>query len=229
MRHLAILPVLLLGTSAYAADLATVPPVARSPAFNWSGFYVGVNGGWGSAGGNLTANGLVTTSGNDVSGAIAGGQLGFNWQSGSFVAGIEGDYQWADQHKTTVFGIFEERTSLNSFATLRGRAGVAIDRVLLYGTAGGAWLSGKDRLNATVGGASVELISLSLDGWGWTAGGGIEFATLGNLTVKAEYLYLQSTSVSGSAPIPLALGGGTLTVTGKVHDHIGRVGVNYKF
>lgn len=228
MQRLAILPFLLLGTSALAADLGAPPP-ARSPAFNWSGFYAGVNGGWGSADGSLTANGLITASGNDVSGALAGGQLGFNWQAGALVVGVEGDYQWADQHKTTTFGVFEERTSLNSSATLRGRAGIAVDRVLLYGTAGGAWLNGKDRLDATIGGTPVELISLSLNGWGWTAGGGVEVAALDNLTVKAEYLYLQSTSVSGSAPIPLALGGGTLTATGKVHDHIGRVGVNYKF
>ncbi len=228
----------LLSTQAIAADLAA--PV-ESRAFNWTGFYAGGNAGYGQAGGDASLsisggplNGLVTTgSGGNVTGAMAGGQVGYNWQAGLFVFGAEADYQWSGQSKTNSQGcalgcVFQEKTSLTSFGTLRSRFGVAIDRVMIYGTGGLAYITGSDVTTATVGVASIPLLNVSVSGIGWTAGAGVEFAISGNWSLKAEYLYLASSNVTGSGTLPTILGG-TATETVRLHDHLGRAGINYKF
>jgi outer membrane immunogenic protein len=176
----------LAATVASAADLparAAPPPApvfAAVPVFTWTGFYVGGNLGWGWRDNNnetvvLTGPGipagLVGTlnfgnNGNDGTFG-AGGQVGYNYQIGSFVFGAEADIQWINNNDNNdaVFvagagnsGVFvpgQFENAADWFGTVRLRAGVAIDRVLIYATGGLAYTD-----NDT----------------GWVAGGGIEWA-----------------------------------------------------
>jgi outer membrane immunogenic protein len=217
------------------------PPVAVA-IFTWTGIYVGVNVGYGWATGTSTATltgnffetATATGSGN-LNGAIAGGQIGGNYQIGSFVLGLEVDAQWSGQKSTSAsncgFGCtLNETVEINAFGTVRGRAGIAIDRVLLYTTAGLAWTSAKDSLDAAAGGLTItNLISISATKVGWTVGAGIEVAILGGLSAKLEYLYVQTDQITGTAPVPFILGGGTVTETATLHDSIVRTGLSYRF
>ncbi len=111
----------LLSSVAVAADLPTFSPppapmLSTTPiAYNWSGFYIGAHGGWGFGGGGFT------------DGAVIGGQIGVNWQFGSFVLGAEADGSWVD------FG------AVDSVESIRLRGGFAFDRFLAYGTGGAAF------------------------------------------------------------------------------------------
>ncbi len=165
-------------TSALASDLPTrkAPPAPMmsyvAPAFSWTGFYVGVNGGWG--GGANSAFG-------SPSGGLVGGTVGYNYQVGQFVAGLEGDLDWADlsNHGANPAGLYSTR--IDTLLTTRARAGVALDRALLYVTGGYA-------------GAEVNT---NIAGWGsqneWrnagVIGAGLEYAFTNNISAKAEYLY----------------------------------------
>ena len=140
-------------TTAFAADLAVKSPrPAPMPApaiFNWTGCYIGVEGGgnWGRSEqisrSGITA-GLPITGGFDLSGGLAGGTVGCNYQIGSFVIGIENDYSWTNK-QGSAFDQPPFNTAVTSATrekwvdTLRGRAGFAWDRIFLYGTGGGAW------------------------------------------------------------------------------------------
>lgn len=166
--------------------------------FDWSGAYLGVNLGyqWGS----------VTNLGVDPSGFAGGGQLGYNWQTGQFVFGLETDLQLSGADDT--FAAFKFSNSY--FGTVRGRAGVAMSNVLLYLTAGIAY-----------GGGELALFGLSESNthWGWTGGLGIEVAFTPNWSVKAEYLYMD-------------LDDSTYVLTGLSHgieSSLLRFGVNYRF
>ena len=117
------------------APVVVPPPVLK---YDWTGFYIGGNVGYGWARETVTASagGFSASASQDLQGAIAGGLVGFNWQAGMFVAGIEADYQWSDQKLSqTILGI-TATDRISAFATVRGRAGVAIDNVYLYGTGG---------------------------------------------------------------------------------------------
>lgn len=231
---------------AIAADLP--PPPARAPApyvpvpapvYNWSGFYIGVNGGYGFASGNTTVTvtslpGAVNGTGN-LSGGVAGGQIGFNWQMNSVVLGLEVDGDWSGQSKTDTIGCgiagcsISESFKIPWFATARARAGWAFDRVLVYGTGGAAWMGVTDTLTASAGGVTATLLNVSDTPVGWTAGGGVEVAFSPNWTARAEYLFMQ-TKPTGTAAVPVVLGGGgTVTETATISDSIVRAGVNFKF
>jgi outer membrane immunogenic protein len=203
---------LLVGQAASAADVSGPPyiPLRYGPLLfrYWTGAYLGLNGGWG-----------WTTSHNvDASGVFGGGQIGYNHQIGSFVAGIEGDGAFAHiAHGAgaTAFGL-PGTTSFDDdgLASLRGRFGVAFDNILFYGTAGGGW--GHGRISATLPGGTV-----SGQAWhmGWTAGVGIEYAIVPNWSIKGEYLHY-------------GLGGATYfgaLNTGEMEIETFKIGVNYLF
>ncbi|MDR3420717.1 MAG: outer membrane beta-barrel protein [Xanthobacteraceae bacterium] len=197
---------LAIGGPALAADLPQpMPPPPRAPAtyvpvavpyYNWGGIYFGVNAGY--AFGNVAPTGFTNFS---ASGFLVGPTIGFNFQAGAFVFGIEGDIDYSGvTGNIPGGGTFDSRW----IGTVRGRGGYAIDRVLLYLTGGGAFA------NAQIPGATAT-------GTGWTAGGGIEFALAQNWTAKAEYLYVDVPSLS--------IGGGSAKFT----ESLARVGINYKF
>jgi outer membrane immunogenic protein len=169
---------------ARAADLSVAPlykapPVATPSAYNWSGFYLGVNGGGGWGTSNWNRAGSF-----DVSGAVAGGTAGFNWQLGHAVIGLEGDVDWSNLKGSTTSGLCPAGCTTNNdwLATVRGRAGYAFDRVLPYVTGG---LAVGDIKASTPGFAGATQTNA-----GWTAGGGVELALTNNWTAKAEYLHV---------------------------------------
>ena len=207
------------GGQALAADLP--PPMApppRAPAtyvpapvpiFTWSGIYIGINGGY--------AFGTATVSGGGGSispnGFLIGGTLGGNYQFGNFVVGLEGDGDWSNLDGTS--GGAEVKSTW--LATVRGRAGYAWDRVLFYGTAGGAF--GNVQAGAN-GGPALPAATQA----GWTAGAGIEAAFAPNWTAKVEYLYVDFAGLSCSTRTGCGAGN-TVTLT----ENLVRAGINYKF
>jgi outer membrane immunogenic protein len=171
--------VTLAAAAASAADLPSQAPppapiIAAAPIFTWTGFYAGVNAGWGwrdndresvVLGGAVP--GTLFFPDNGDGGFTGGGQIGYNYQIGSFVIGLETDIQWADTDQdedvafipagvpgTFVPGTFDNDLS-DWFGTVRARAGFALDRVLIYATGGLAYTD---------------------DTTGWVAGGGVEWA-----------------------------------------------------
>jgi outer membrane immunogenic protein len=204
---------LLIGGPALAADLPPPPgPAPRAPAtyvpaavpyYNWGGIYVGINGG--AAFGTVVPGAAGVTNFSDT-GFLVGPTVGFNYQAGSFVFGMEGDWDYTSLSgnlPAPAAGTYKSTW----LATARGRVGYAWDRILLFGTAGGAFQ------NAQVPGVNSTQL-------GWTGGGGIEFAFLPNWTAKAEYLYVWLPTVN------LGVGGGA---NSKVNENIVRAGLNYKF
>lgn len=211
------------------------------PRVSWTGFYIGGNGGYAVANGSAqiaVAGGLwsghkLAGDGSGISGGLGGGQAGYNWQAGNFVVGIEGDYQWIGQAKTLQSSCgsgcaLTEQVSINSFGTARGRIGAAFDRLLIYGTGGGAYITGRHNFAVVSGTGTLPLSDISLGGWGWTAGGGIEFLIIGGWSAKIEYLYLQSITATGQSAVSLPIGG-TASESVQVQTHIARAGFNWHF
>jgi outer membrane immunogenic protein len=204
------------GAQALAADLP--PPVApppRAPAtyvpapapiFTWTGIYAGINGGYNYGG--YFPTGFASTA---INGFLVGGTLGGNYQIGQFVIGVEGDGDYDSINNTTLYGATFKS---NWLATVRGRAGYAWDRVLFYGTGGGAFAPAN---HTTAAGVSTSATML-----GWTAGGGVEFALTPNITAKAEYLFVNFPNTTLNLP---AVGNTAV----KVQENVFRVGLNYKF
>jgi outer membrane immunogenic protein len=227
---------LLGGSQALAADLPQPAPIPKAPAayvpapvFSWTGFYLGINGGYGFGQSNWTDPFNGSTGNFNTSGFLIGGTLGANYQIGSFVIGLEGDGDWNDADGTTFSaaggcaGVGCE-TKSEWLATVRGRAGFAWDRVLFYGTGGVAF--------GDVQAAAGAYPFASGTQTGWTAGAGIEWAFAPNWTGKVEYLYVDlgnfSCPYAGCGAINAAM---TLTspTTVTLTENIIRAGINYKF
>jgi outer membrane immunogenic protein len=206
---------------ASAADLSRPPPPMATkapyfaPYYNWTGFYAGINGGYGWGSSNWSA----LPSSFDINGGLFGGQIGYNWQFGQFVYGLEGDADWTDLHGSSnvlVCGLAACRTKNDFLSTVRGRVGYAADRWMPYLTGG---LAVGDIRTSTPAFAGVDQTNA-----GWTIGGGVEAALVGNWTAKAEYLYVDLGNVGcGAACGPAA--GSTVSLT----SSIVRGGINYRF
>lgn len=203
MKKAALAAVALVATAA-AASAADIPraPYYTAPAplgvYSWAGPYLGLNAGyqWGDATNNPT----------DPTGFAGGITAGYNWQSGQFVFGGETDLQISSADDTFAPWQFTNPW----FGTLRGRAGYAINNILLYGTLGLAY----GGVTANVAGLSESHTLL-----GWTAGLGMEVGMGANWSVKAEYLYID-------------LNDTFYTVTGTnngMESNLLRFGVNYRF
>jgi outer membrane immunogenic protein len=266
---------LLVATGASAADL---PVYSKAPAvalvYDWTGFYIGTNLGYsfgrGSTDGSITGAQTVATARGatpltsvttalptlpligraDVNGFIGGGQLGYNWQRGTWLFGLEGDIQLSNERASgdvcTVAGCpagsfqFTRDYKLDWFGTARGRIGfLPAERLALYATGGLAY--------GGFSGSSWTL-PMNIGTWsqtrlGWTVGAGAEAALGSNWSVKFEYLYMDlghgggvaanTTTVAAVGPVQ---GITTTTTTNlayqfntKFTDNIVRVGLNYKF
>jgi outer membrane immunogenic protein len=256
----------------------TKAPVAAAVVYDWTGFYIGGNAGysWGrastdgvisgtqsvsefrTAGPTLlpgfpvtTTLGSVPLSGrSNVNGFIGGGQIGYNWQRGTWLFGLEADFQGSDERGSgdvcIVAGCpagstaFTANYKLDWFGTARGRIGfLPAARVLLYATGGLAYGHFGANIPAdptTTWGATRA---------GWTVGAGAEAAIDNNWSVKLEYLYMDLGDVGSSSasatnvtnalntPLPGFNTVTTTTLTSAFHTHftdnIVRVGVNYRF
>lgn len=248
---------LLLATSwggAQAADLPVFkgpPPIPAPILFTWTGFYVGLNGGFAFGGDDVVglrltppANGpqLANYGKLELSGGFGGGQVGYNWQLGALVFGVEADIQGAGIDDTVTadrlaFGFLpttaRSRSRVNFFGTARGRVGWAWDRLLIYGTGGFAYGGVDYRVEVEAPGVGLTSV-LSKDDvrTGWAGGGGVEWAFAPNWTAKVEYQYINlgRDTISG----PLRFRGAPIRdfriSTQETPDfHTVRVGINYKF
>jgi outer membrane immunogenic protein len=203
--------------SSLSTQAADIPrPVYKSAVrpviayYNWTGFYVGINGGYGFG----TSNWSALAVSPKPKGGLAGATLGYNYQVGSWVWGLEGDIDWADVSGSAVCaGIFTCQTKNTWLATFRGRIGYAFDRWLPYFTGGGAYGNVKAVIPGVTSTSKSEL--------GWTFGGGLEYAFLGNWSAKIEYLYADLGRFdAGPAPF-------VNNVSFK--ENVVRAGINYKF
>jgi outer membrane immunogenic protein len=236
------------GHSAFAADMPVKALPYVTPAAapgNWSGIYAGLNAGYGVANDRSTFASFVNSViGFDnlesykisPAGFLGGVQLGYNWQAGIWVWGLETDFQGTDQRDSVcvltcdISGAFSGTVSqrLPWFGTARARVGVAVDRSLLYLTGGLAYGQVQTNIVEVDGPGLVTSISQNKTKTGWAIGGGIESALIGNWTAKVEYLYVDLGSQSFSF-VDAAGAPGAITVTADAKDHIIRAGLNYHF
>lgn len=202
----------------FAADLprpAYKAPVYVAPSFNWTGFYVGLNGGYGWGKTNWTQAGISTGDFN-TKGYYGGVTLGYNIQTGVWVWGIEGDFDLSDNRgtDTATCGTPGCTTRNMWLGTARARLGYSFNRFLPYLTAGGAY--GSIKMSTAAGDEKQSK-------FGWTAGGGVEYAFLGSWSAKLEYLYVDL----GKATCSAATCGLDSDVAFKTH--IVKGGLNYRF
>lgn len=183
-KYLTAAAAVLMASSAFAADLprrtAPAQPFAQNlPTFVWTGFYAGVNAGYGF--GNIS--GTAGPSFKDPTGFLAGAQIGYNYQVGNIVYGLETDLNWAQiRAKNSAIGIAGSKNTLDYFGTVRGRVGVAFDRFLPYLTGGFAY--GGSTISVPTVGKSTPVH------YGWVVGAGVEYAITNNITTKVEALYV---------------------------------------
>jgi outer membrane immunogenic protein len=225
--------------SAQAADLggyAPPPPPAyidSRPALMWTGLYVGLNAGYSSSRDFTREVSALPYDGaaleqmhSRTSGFTGGGQIGYNYQMGHFVAGIEADFNYVDlsRTKTSLSGAVTEDISGSFIGTVRPRVGVAFGPALLYATGGLAYGS----VDTTIVGNTANILSASSTGIrvGWAAGAGGEYALNRNLSVRLEYLHtdLGRTDLSG-----VALDTNTYAWHDHLTDNVVRLGVNFRF
>jgi len=241
---------------AHAADLPAAPPVytkseAAAPQWDWSGFYIGLHGGygWGHDPHSATPFDPLNTPNIESRGAVAGGQAGYNWQSGVLLGGLEVDMTWTnisggfaaiETDPTVPFTSAQSvQDRINYMGTARARFGVLpFQGTLLYGTVGPAWaqttqttssvLSILGLFNSTTG-------SVPTTRFGWSAGAGVEemLAPIGlpHWLVRVEYLHYDfggKTSNSGTIGSPPVTVTNT-TASGPITADVVRGGVGYKF
>jgi|AZIJ01.1.fsa_nt_gi outer membrane immunogenic protein len=214
MRKLLSVSVVLgaLFTAGQASADATYGP---EPSYDWGGIYGGITAGYGATEQDWRANGVK----HDTDGAMLGGTLGVNMDTGNWVFGIEADYAWVDADDSSTTGLCAAPTTCTSetkaFGTFRARLGYdfgSVERgMLLYGTAGGAAVN-VDYAVATIGSDS----ELNL---GWVAGAGLEMALGEKLSAKLEYLHYdtQGNAFVGIGFSPESVGDAA------------RLGLNYRF
>jgi outer membrane immunogenic protein len=229
------------GQPAAAADIGRFPtkaPVAApTPVQNWTGLYVGGNAGysWGHTDLDYSFGALPAFNSTlDPNSFLAGGQIGYNWQLGSFVVGVEGDVAWrhgSDAAAVTLnngFGDFATfNTEQNWVGTLRPRFGFAANNWLIYGTAGLAVGGFKHSYAETRPGVAARVAADSDTKAGWTAGAGVEYALTHQWSLGVEYLYMDFGSSTLSQPATGPVPPSAANFDDK--SHVVRAKVNYKF
>ncbi|AWM07814.1 MULTISPECIES: outer membrane protein [Bradyrhizobium] len=212
---------------ALAADLAARPytkaPAMVAAIYDWSGFYIGINGGGGSSHAKWDIVGFGRDGSHDATGGTVGGQIGYRWQSGQFVFGLEGQGNWADFSGSHVGALSgnTNSTKIDSFGLITGQVGYAWNNVLLY-VKGGAAVVGT-KYDTSFGG--VSLASANDTRWGGTVGAGLEFGFAPNWSIGAEYnhIFLGGNDRNLTGPA------GVLAVNVKQDVDMGLVRLNYKF
>jgi outer membrane immunogenic protein len=202
-------------TAASAADLPVAPPAKAPPPviipmYDWSGFYIGANGGWGetrncwsfiNVAGTAVADGCSSGSG-----GVFGGQIGYRWQMGQFVYGFEGQGDWADLkswHVSTINPNFSTGTTVNSFGLITGQLGYAVNAALFYVKGGAAVVGNNYDVISTA--TRAELGVASATKWGGALGVGFEYGFAPNWSVGIEYdrLFMGDANNSFSVANPI--------------------------
>ncbi len=191
MKRILLAGVALLALTAAQPTLAADAPVYKGPApvavalFNWSGFYVGAQAGYGWGNTNRTYTDGYSPPTLNINGWVLGGYLGYNFLvSPSFLLGIEGDINWASVRGSgfdpvPVYNLSAEAKWLGS---IRGRLGFAADRALFFVTGGWAWANYDHFISAPA-------VTFNGTHDGWTMGGGLEWAFANNILGRVEYRY----------------------------------------
>jgi outer membrane immunogenic protein len=216
---------------ALAADLPapSLPVAAPAVLYNWTGFYLGINGGFGTGNSNWSDGPVGTTGTFPISGYLVGGTVGVNYQIGEYVFGIEGDGDWTNLRGNSgstcgaIAAVVPPPASCQTqsqwLATVRGRVGYAFDRILLYGTAGAAFGNVQTGLNPP---STFDSYSEA----GWTVGAGLEVAFAPNWTAKAEYLFVDLPNATCTT---VGNCGGAAGSIVSFNESVIRAGVNFKF
>jgi outer membrane immunogenic protein len=233
---------LVLAGPALGADLripTKAPAIVAAPVpFSWTGCYVGAHAGYGWGRTNITdpnpagfANGTTQTA--NTRGALAGGQIGCDYQfAGGWVFGVEGSAAWADIKGTVNDPFFagknfSSRTDFIADAT--GRIGYSFDRVLFYGKGGGAWAHNRFGMIAPLGPFGTSVSAATETRFGWVVGAGVEYAFTSNWSAKLEYNHYDF----GSRQITLTGVGfaGPFTTPENISQRVDtvKVGLNYRF
>jgi outer membrane immunogenic protein len=218
---LALLATTLLAGTASAADLARRYAPVQAPAayaFNWTGFYLGGHLGYGWGGNDWTAPSWAAGQvSDDFDGFLGGGQVGFNYQFGNIVVGLQGEGTAASL-EGKVYDIYGDylKNEANWIASLTGRIGYAADRTLFYVKGGAAWT---DLETTVTDGGDIYKKSKTRDGW--TVGVGVEYAFAPNWTTFIEYDYYDFGNKN------TVFDGALYKVDTDVN--VVKVGVNYRF
>jgi outer membrane immunogenic protein len=226
---------------AMAADMPVKAAAPIAPAFSWTGLYIGINGGGaysqkctrylpGATGGFAVVAAPIEEGCFFASGAFGGAQVGFNWQTGLWVIGVEATGDWGniDGAASPVNGFTGDRNfvRIKSFATVTGRIGYTVSpTVLLYVKGGGGWA--RDEYSRNPGG--VGLLSATETRSGWVGGAGAEWAFLPNLSVAVDYTYIglgqRDLTLVSAPPLPP----GTENVSYSQNIQAITIKLNYKF
>ena len=254
--------------SALAADLPSrkAPLVYAPPLFTWAGFYAGVNAGYTFSGSDkVTTSGQALANINNVNGGarpasvslnqggfIGGAQIGYNFQNGPLVFGVETDLAFTSLRDSKTFvtanlpgaAVGPNTPLANTFGhkltylgTVRGRFGYAFDRTLVYATGGFAYGQVENTVNlfgpsvAPVNGALQFTGGRKKTEFGYVLGAGVEHAFTDKLSLKAEYLYYNLANSTVSSNVIAGSGGGGTGYSSRFKNdgHIVRAGLNYKF
>jgi outer membrane immunogenic protein len=233
---------------AFAADLGVraAPPAYVAPAVvapTWTGLYLGFNGGWGwsnSNNSNLAFTGAfapftVATSNNNANSPVFGGQLGYNYQTGSWVWGIEGDIDGANiqANQNVVLPIGGSaflNEKQNWLASIRGRIGYTWGPGMIYVTGGGAWTGVQVTGGATLLTGETGSFSTSSTQSGYVLGAGYEWMIAPNWSLRGEYLYYGFTNNLNTGALVFPVSGTTVTGNvNKFNTSVVRLGLDYKF
>ena len=204
---------------ASAADLAARPVYTKAPPmvaamYDWSGFYLGINGGYGSSHNcwdNTTpAGAFVGAEGcHDATGGVVGGQVGYRWQSAAWVFGLEAQGDWADLSgsNTSLLTGATDRSKIDAFGLFTGQIGYAWNNALLYVKGGAAVTDNRNDI-LTAGGGPLIANTGDQTRWGGAIGTGIEFGFAPNWSAALEYdhLFMQDKNVAFTTPAGVAFG-----------------------
>lgn len=239
----ALLSMIAASDAASAADLSrpvyTKAPALVSPLYDWSGFYIGVNGGGASSREcwDLTSNNNIAIVPNlregchNATGAVAGGQIGYRWQVASWVFGVEALGDWANLKGSNISQALtvqplSNQTKVNAITMFTGQVGYAVNNVLLYVKGGAAMADNAYSSTLTLTGAQVY--QTTEDRWGGVVGAGLEYGFAPNWSIGAEYDHLfmtNSTNVAFPATNLAVARGDTI----RQSIDMGTVRLNYRF
>jgi outer membrane immunogenic protein len=198
------------------------PPPVVAQIYNWSGMYIGahVGAGWGDK--CFAEVGVGGDGCHEGDGWLGGGQIGYNWQSGNVVFGVEFSGSIADitgSHPSLIDPNFVYSSDVSSVFMLTGRVGYAFDRLLAYVTGGGAWV--RDRTEVALVGVGSDSVKQTRSGW--TIGAGLEYAFSPNWSIAGQYNYIDLGDKDVSFPLA------QFTVNTEQDLHLATVRLNYRF
>jgi outer membrane immunogenic protein len=194
--------------------------------FSWTGFYLGGNIGGARATSTLSDNLSNVSLDRDQKGFIGGVQIGYNYQVGSLVLGVEWDFDWTSLDASGVVtipglgGALQGSVDTEWIATLAGRIGLALDRTLVYVKVGGGWVRSEASVTQLTTGSTL---TASHTNGGWLVGAGFEYAFAPNWTAKFEYEFLGLADKT----FPGFVGTRALELEHDVQQV--KVGINFKF